>query len=56
MMKLFIGAMGGVFVGAFLMEILRRKRPETFERIHRKAQKMLQDRDIAIVVEYDPVD
>lgn len=38
MLKVLLLAMGGVFVGALLVEILRRKSPETLARIEARAR------------------
>lgn len=40
MSKILIGTVVGVFIGAFAAELLRRKRPETFARIERKASEV----------------
>lgn len=40
MEKILVGTVVGVFIGAFAAELLRRKRPETFERIERKASEI----------------
>ncbi|MBI5538291.1 MAG: hypothetical protein HY898_36550 [Deltaproteobacteria bacterium] len=38
MFKVFLGAMGGVFIGALLVEILRRKSPGTVEKLEERAR------------------
>jgi hypothetical protein len=38
MVKVFLGVMGGVFVGALLVEILRRKNPGAVEKLEAKAR------------------
>jgi len=56
MIKILLGAMGGIFVGAFLVEVLRRKNPEAVERIEAKAKRMAKASGLPIVVEYELVD
>lgn len=38
MFKVLIGAMGGVFIGALLVEILRRKSPGSVEKLEDRAR------------------
>jgi len=52
MVKLVLGAMGGVFVGALMMEILRRKRANTAKKIETRARKAI--RKIGIAPECEP--
>ena len=52
MLKLLLGAMGGVFVGALMMEILRRKRASTAEKIEEKARHVV--RRIGLGAECQP--
>ncbi len=35
--KIFLGSIIGVFIGAFVAEIMRRKRPKTIKKIETKA-------------------
>ena len=41
MMKLFLGVLGGVFVGALVLEMMRRKSPERYQKIAARARKAI---------------
>jgi len=51
MLKVLLGAMGGIFVGALLVEVIRRKRPSTAEAIERKAREVAQRMGIPVADE-----
>ncbi|MCU0691957.1 MAG: hypothetical protein MUF54_11185 [Polyangiaceae bacterium] len=55
MFKILLGAMGGVFVGAFLLELLRQKKPRAIARVERRAKSLARDARLPIVVEFEPV-
>lgn len=56
MIKVLLGAMGGIFVGAFLMEVLRRKNPDAVQRFEARAKRAAEASGLPIVVEYELID
>ena len=46
MVKIFLGVVSGVFLGALLLEILRRKNPKLAEEIEKRAKQIVEDAEI----------